>query len=237
VREVTADESRGLMSGETVDFNFDEVVTRELRIDHRGYSWSRTRNATDEHWNISHRRIEILSPDFPGGVFKSFYDEHRGQVDFELQLRRFVQVRARDFDLEELHEPTNRAYVYTNGGGQYAFVQIDFLDKQFVTSCYRLHRGYLHPREVARESRGEELHAWSLRGSNDLTTPTGSWTILHHYRDEEPGAGELFGGYPAIGGPYRYLRLCVDEPIWNSTTWYEMQLKHLELYGALIDVA
>jgi hypothetical protein len=235
VRTVTAEESRPLRNGEIEDFTFPEVTTTELRIEHQEYSWSRDRNVTDEHMNISHRRIEILSPDYPKGVFTTFFEQHAGEDDFDLVLRQFVQVRAQDYDLEELHKPDNRTGVYTHGGSKYAYLQIDFCGHQFVATSYRLHRFTLHPRQVPPGDRGEELHAWSLRGSNDRNTPTDAWTVLHQYRDQEPGAGQGFDVYPAAGGPYRYFRFCVDEPIWKSETWYELQLKHIELYGVLID--
>jgi hypothetical protein len=206
VPKLTADESKPLKDYRSIDVMFPVVATTELRIEHEGHSWSRETmngNPADAHENISYRRIEILSPDSPSGLLVAFYERHKGDEDFELSLRQFVQVRARDFDLEELHKPDNRTCVYTSGASTDPHVQIDFLRRQFVVTGYRLHRFLLHPRGKPVEERGSELHGWSLRGSNNPETPVDEWTVLHHHHDEVPGDDQFFWAYPAVGGPHR----------------------------------
>jgi hypothetical protein len=90
--------------GKQLDIKFRQIRTSQLKIKQTGANWEGSR-----FFNVG--KIEFLSPDatYSGGVFRTLFGEHRQDI------RKFVEVRAEDFDFEEVDKPDNRMNVATWG--------------------------------------------------------------------------------------------------------------------------
>jgi hypothetical protein len=189
--------------------NFGEVLTDQLKIKQKGPNWG-----GEQFFIVA--KIEFLSPepDYPNGVFRSLFSQHRANI------RQYIQIRALDFDLEELHKPDNRTNVGTWDGDN-CWVQVELVNAKFVTSCYRFKR-----------SSNSGLRSWSLRGSNDVKLPLDQWKILDRHHEEREGQYDIFQLFPSLIGTFRYFRLVMEGPRWDGSSI--LNFKHIELYGSLI---
>jgi hypothetical protein len=188
--------------------NFDGVLTDQLKITQTGPNLEGS-----QYFNVS--QIEFLSPepDYANGVFRSLFSQHRANI------RRYIQIRVKDFDLEELHKPNNRTHVWIPAGEK-NWVQIELVDVKFVPSCYRLQR-FTH-----------NLRSWSLRGSNDAMLPLNQWTILDQRHEEREGQWDNLASFGCFVGAFRYFRFVMEGLGWNESL--QLFLKHIDLYGYLI---
>jgi hypothetical protein len=124
-------------SGPVLVVNFTKVMTDRLKIKQTGPNLEGS-----QYFNV--QKIEFLSPDpeYPNGIFRTLFNQHRANI------RQYIQIRARDFDSVELHNPTN---VCTLDEDE-CWIQIELVEAKFVTSCHRFKR-FTHC-----------LRSWSLRG-------------------------------------------------------------------------
>jgi hypothetical protein len=189
--------------------SFDSVTTDQIMIRQTGLNW-----IGKQFFNVG--KIEILSPDpkFARGVCRALFRQHRQDI------QKFVEVRARDFDLENLHRPDNPTNVCTGNEGS-QWVQMEIVGAQFVTTCYRLKRGSK-----------AQLRSWSLRGSNGPSLPLDKWTVIDRRTEEKQGDYNEFDTFPAIGGPFKYFRIVSDGRKWDDKLL--MTFKHIDMYGLLV---
>jgi hypothetical protein len=160
--------------------------------------------------------IELFSSSgrFSSGVFRTLFDEHRGDI------RKFVSVRCRNFDLSDVHLVSSTTTVSTWIGDREWF-EIDFVDHQLVLNSYRLYR---------RRWRGL-LRLWSLVGSNDRTVPLNDWSVIDSRNESRQGEYKVFQGFDCVGGPFRYFRLVNEGPDWDGSA--SLSFFHIELFGFL----
>jgi hypothetical protein len=78
------------------------MCTKRLKIKQTGPNWQGEQI-------ISVGRIDFFSQDgkYSEGVFRTLFRDHRHDI------RKFVEVRAQDFDLEEIHKPDSPTNVAT----------------------------------------------------------------------------------------------------------------------------
>jgi hypothetical protein len=150
---------------------------------------------------------------FKSGVFKRLFSEHRNDI------RQFVCLTARDYDLSDVHSISPRRNVCTLPGDR-EWVEIDFVDRRLFLNSYRLQRGYIFA-----------LRTWSLFGSNDGRQRLEEWTKLDSRNESREGEFEEFQLYECFGGPFRYFRLVNEGPRWDANK--SLVLWHLDLFGVL----
>jgi hypothetical protein len=167
---------------------FDTVTVDHIMIKQPGLNW-----IGKQFFNAG--KIEILSPDsnFAEGFFRALFTQHCQDI------QKFVEVHAKDFDLENLHKPYNLTKVCT-GSEENQWVQMEIVCAKFVTTCYRLKRGSKGP-----------LRSWLLRGSDDASLPLNKWTVIDRRIEENQGGYSEFDKFPGIAGPFKDFRMVCDE--------------------------
>jgi hypothetical protein len=195
--------------GKQLEITFREILTTQLKIKQTGANWE-----GQQFFVVN--KIEFFSPDakYSEGVFRTLFRNHRPDI------RKFIEVRARDFDLEEIHKPGNRTNVCTWRKAN-EWLQIEIVGGTFAISCYRLKR-----------SANYKLRSWSLRGSNNASCPLGEWRCLDHWSEAREGEFADFNAFMAVGGPFRYFRLVCDGPKWDGSLM--LTLDHIDLYGVFV---
>jgi hypothetical protein len=199
------------LNGKRKEFviEFDEIMTNQLKIRQTGQNWQ-----GEQHFRIG--KIEFLSSDsaFSSGVFRTLFKEHRTTI------HQFVDIRARDFDMAELHKPDNASFVRTCGRRE-EWVQVEIVGGKLAPSCYRLQRRSDY-----------RLLSWSLRASNDEKQAFKNWTVLDRRTEVEKTEHKDFDVFPAVSGPFRYFRLVCDGP--NRENTLHLVLRHIDLFGVLM---
>jgi hypothetical protein len=187
------------------------MSVQSLKIEQKGPNW-----AGGQY--LKFRSLELFSRSgkFESGVFGSLFAEHRKEI------RQFVSVTARDFDLNEVHSISPRTNVSTLSGDR-QWLEIDFVDHQLFVNSYRLKR-----------SSPFGLRSWSLLGSNDRSLVLDEWTRIDSRSETREGEFELLQTFDCIGGPFRYFRLVNEGPRWDRGT--QLILYHLDLIGFLFSV-
>lgn len=194
-------------AGKVVEVRFAETATKSLKIAQGGLNWK-----GKHHLVIGNFELLSADPRYSPFVFERLLKDHGRDV------RRFVEVCSRDYDVGEIHKISTHTNVCTWPIAQ-SFVQIEIVGGIIVVSKYRLRRGRF-------------LRTWSLRGSNDASLRLDEWTELDHRHEEMKGEFDDPGSFDAAGGPFRYFRLVQEGKNWTDTT--SVSLHHIELFGLLI---
>jgi hypothetical protein len=191
------------------EIEFRDISTTQLKIKQTGPNWQ-----GEQFFNIG--KIEFFSRDGPysEGVFRTLFRDHRQDI------RKFVEVRARDFDLEEVHKPGNRTNVCTDNE-ENEWIQMEIVGGSFAARCYRLKRSATY-----------KLRSWSLRGSNDASRALGEWSLLGSWSETREGEFGTFHTFLVVGGPFRYFRLVCNGPRWDGG--FNLLFVHIDLYGVFI---
>jgi hypothetical protein len=161
--------------------------------------------------------VDFTSPEAPYNgslVFETMFNKSRRGMRSELE------IRARDFDPEEIHLPNGRSSICTDGA-PHEYVDFEFTHGSLLLSAYRLRR-----------STDFTLRSWTIRGSNDNEVLTENWTIIDNRNEETKGQWKLHDVYEARGGPYKWIRLVNEGPKWNGDTM--LIFKAIEFYGVYI---
>jgi hypothetical protein len=192
-------------------YEIGEMSVQSVKIEQKGVSWS-GRHILHIH------SVQFFSSagKFKSGVFNSLFREHRNEI------RQFVCVTARDFDLSEIHSISSRANAWTWPGDR-EWLEIDLIDHQLFVTSYRLKRG---PKAV--------LRSWSLLGSNDRSLGLDQWTTIDSRSESRRGEFELLQTFDCFGGPFRYVRIVNEGPMWDGRV--RLNVWHLELFGLLLPV-
>jgi hypothetical protein len=195
----------------TARFELGQSLVRSVKIEQKGPNYQGSQY-------LSFKALEFFSNSgkYKSGLFRSLFLEHRDEI------REFVCVTARDFDLSDVHSISPRTNVCTFAGTR-EWVEIDFLDHQLCVDSYRLKRGF-----------NFVIRSWSLLGSNDRTVELEKWTILDSRSESSPGEFEQFHLFSGFGGPFRYYRLVNDGPRWDGRT--SLNFRHIDLFGILFPV-
>jgi hypothetical protein len=189
-------------------FEIGEKSVRSLKIEQKGPSW-------EGRPCLFFKSLELFSKTgkFESGVFKTLFSEHRNEI------RQFVCLTARDYDLSDVHSLSPRTKVCT-GVGDRQWLEIDFVDRQLFLNSYRLKR---HTNWL--------LRSWSLFGTNDGRQGLEEWTKLDSRNESREGEFEIFQVYECFGGPFRYFRLVQEGPDWDGDE--ALTFLHLDLFGVL----
>jgi hypothetical protein len=78
-------------------------------------------------------KSEFRSPDptYSAGIFRTLFEQHR------IRIRQFLEIRAHDWDLTEVHRPDNHTWALTSDGKD-EWVQVEIVAGKLAASCYRL---------------------------------------------------------------------------------------------------
>jgi hypothetical protein len=187
------------------------MAVKSMTIEQKGKNW-----AGEQYLAIQSVEFFSSSGEFTSGVFRSLFGNHRKEI------RQFVCVTARDFDLSEVPLISPRMDVVTFGGDR-EWIEVDFLDHQLFVNSYRLRR---HSDSLIR--------SWSLRGSNDRDVGVDEWTTIDSRHESYQSEIDILATFDCIGGPFRYFRLVNDGPRWDGAT--RLNFYHLELFGFLFAI-
>jgi hypothetical protein len=192
--------------------NLKDAVSAQLLLSHSESNRPGRIRAEDFHL----QSVELFSDsgEYSSGVFRKLFEHHRTEI------RKFVRVTVRDFDPGYVQSMSDKTNVWTWAGTR-EWIEVDFLDRQFVASAYRLgrHRDIL-------------LRSWSLLGSHDRTIQLNEWAVIDSRSEETPGELGNSTCFDCSGGAYRYFRLVSEGLDWRNHTW--LILNHFELFGLLI---
>jgi hypothetical protein len=197
------------VAGGKLVVRFESIRTSALKIVQTGP------NQSGEFY-LNFGKIEFLSPDpkYRSGVYRTLFDTHRTDI------RRYIEVRARDADPEELHLINPRTWTGTHPGKP-TWIQVEVIGGQCIAVQYRLKR---HSNWLIR--------SWTLRGSNSSTIPLDDWTILDRQEENTRGSFGELSVFDACGGSFRFFRLVQESPRWDGKE--HLLVVHFELFGSFI---
>jgi hypothetical protein len=192
-------------------YKVDQRSVRSLKIEQKGPDC-----VGSQFLNFGSLELFSNSEKFSSGVFRSLFSEHRDEI------RRFVCVTARDFDLSVAHSIEPRTNVCTLDGDR-EWMEINFLDHQLFINSYRLKR-----------ISGSTFRSWTLFGSNDQSAELDKWTKVDSRAENSKGEFELFQLFSCLGGPFRYFRLVNEAQTSDKRTY--LFFSHIDLFGVLLPV-
>jgi hypothetical protein len=198
-----------IRNAELNNYEIEEMFVQSLKIEQKGPNW-------EGKQSLLFKSVELFSSSgkYRSGVFKRLFREHRAEI------RQFVCVTARDFDLSEVHSLSPRTNVWTWRDPR-QWVEIDFLDRRLFVNSYRLELASRHV-----------LRSWSLLGSNDRKLELDEWTKLDSRSETREGEFETLQTFECFGGPFRYFRLVNEGERWDGNT--NLVFWHLEFFGILL---
>jgi hypothetical protein len=188
-----------------------EMSVQSVRIEQKSANW-------EGQQFLRFHSVELFSASgkYQTGVFRSLFEDHRNEI------RQFVCVTARDFDLSVTHLLSPRTNVCTLTGKR-DWIEIDFRDHRLFVNGYRVGR-----------AANAHLRSWSLLRSNDRALGLDEWTKVDSRTESREGEFGLFRVFECFGGPFRYYRLVAEGPGWDGVA--KLTLRHIDFFGFLFPV-
>ena len=162
--------------------------------------------------------FELYGPkgrDYSTGVFSQLFRV------FGEEVRNAFEVRARDNDGSDIHNPLTRQEICT-GKGPGQWLEVSFAQQRVCVSAYRMAKSLT------------SIRAWSLMGSNDRNLPLDKWKILHQYYEEtEEEKTEAVQEFSVeFSTPFKFIRIVNDGEDWAGQE--QLSLRHFDIDGALV---
>ena len=185
---------------------FSDVCVKSVQLLQKGPNWSEK-----NHFNIL--AFELFSPvdRYKDGVFRSLLTNNLADI------RKIVEVSARDFDGSYMHVPNTKKCICTLGTRDHPWVEVELVRGRLAPTCYRI------------QKHKDALKSWTLRGSNDRSLALDEWEILHRHCEEVQTNSTMQFELLNSVTPFKYFRLVQEAPDWRGES--KLRMCYLDFDG------